>query len=384
MPKIKKGNIAYKQALDKLKRDLSNVLRDKSISQMITKVISTMDSINKVMDALKKETSAGGDWKQKMAQSMLKQGIRKIAINTAENLLKTAEIPKIVIQVNILVKNNLNKIDQDLKGKEDMVHELSKQEEEQIDDELDKFCTMMSGRISSDIVAFINGIANGVFQLGLSAATTAITDKVEEKLSTRFARKNEIKKRDEECRQIKKDLEKKKAAKSEEEKKVEKKIEKDVVSPKGTPDSGGDDETDMNLGHAQMLANKEGRRIKIRDLTTGEIIILEPEGTMGKIMAAFKDEGVADFVQNQDGGGHFKTGVGSEKFIQKDGDRNCLLISIDESLGREVTDESIKQKRRSIDRNTSENESKYEESLKKMAEQGHSHVEGGARKGINT
>lgn len=342
-------------------------------------VIAALDGLQKAAEA--SSSAASGNFK--IAQSMVNQAIRSAAITNVLNGLKAAELINICSKINELMNNNLLKIDQELeKNKLDNneSEELTDQQLDQVDKEIDSFCLMMSNHISSQIVGFINGIANGLFRSAMSAASSAINNQIEETLTKKFERKNEIKRRDDECRQIKKDRDAKKKSTDEqkEKKKKEKKIEKGVVNPKGSSNAN-DESTDMNLGDAQMEANKSGRSVKVRDLTTGEIITIEPEGIFGKITAMFKDDIVVDYDENAEGGGHFKTGVGEEKFIQKDGGRDCFLIAADESLGREVTEESVQQRRKSLDDYTNKNKDKYESALNKAEKEGHSHIEGGGQ-----
>jgi hypothetical protein len=85
-----------------------------------------------------------------------------------------------------------------------------------------------------------------------------------------------------------------------------------------------------------MEVNKEGRNLYILDTTTGQNIKLKPEGILGKVRAVFKKSARIKFMKNSKGGGHYANLKGQEVYVQNAGENNCLLIAIDESLGKKV------------------------------------------------
>lgn len=390
-----KGNMAYKEALAEMKKSMSTILADDEIKGALNKIQKFQSIVKSIKDAMKKQ-QAPGDWKKQLAKAAADQGMQFL-ITQGINLLKTAEIPLIMHQVNNATKKNMEEIEKKLTSEGDCSQELTKEQENQIDEELNRFCEQISGRISSDICEFISGIANGALRIGFSLAKIAINDKIDQKLTRKFEKKNERIARDKGFqRERVKDRNKattttkQTAAQKAEQQKVNEKIENEEFNPKKSIDDNmqeketaktkkyesevKDRSREMNLADAQLQANKDGRKIEVRDFLTGKIITLEPESLWGKCKAMFKETAVIDFGLNRAGGGHYVTGSGVQQ--KPSSDNNCMLAGYYASL--DENNESIQQRRNSLANYIEKHPDEYVALRKEFAQRGFSHVQGGA------
>ncbi|CAF0863380.1 unnamed protein product [Brachionus calyciflorus] len=388
--RIKKGNIAYRKALHELRSSLSDILKDQTIEKCITSLHTFATSVQKIKESFKKQKPSSGNWKDILVDSGT-----EILINTAVNGLKTAEIPKVLHGVNLIFEKKIDTINNSLIDEIDQTHELTEEEKNEIDGELNELCKSIGDRISNDLVKFITGISNGVLNAGASIANDKLWSKIDEKLTEKFENKNakieERNIRDRNCREIQKKFHEKNEAEKDDNKIVEKQIEDKIFNPKQKSNENIEDNKrieqfkkeafdrtrEENLADVQLKSNKSSRSITIRDLTTGEIIKVEPENLWSKFKSKFKEIAVIDFDLNRNGRGHFVTGRGSESFIEQHGGNNCFLISYEESLGRKVDENSIKQKRNSLSKYILNHSDRYFNIRKN---QNFIHIEGGARK----
>ena len=380
-----KGNIAYKEALNEFKTAIVSVLKNKEISEKITELNKLVHHCVAIKNAFKEQKATeGGNWKQRLAKQAVNQGI-KFAIDTAINGLKTAEIPKVMVAVNNAVENTISAFDRKLQ-KEETIQNSTKEEEKQIEQELDNLIMQVSNRITNDIVGFISGAATGALKMGVSVGTMAVTEKIEIALDKKFERKNEITRRNAECRETQKTRIINKGSNNEKGVQQSEHIENGVVSPKCTLEESAnehnnldkyqtetkDKERKLNLADAQMQANKENRNIYVRDFETGEVIKIKPDNFGSKFAAFFRDDAAVDFKNS-----HFTAGVGQERYKETDGKQNCFLIAYHESLGKEVNNEFIMQRRHSLHNYERNNQEEYIEARKDMTASRHRHVVGG-------
>ena len=366
-----------------LKKNMRDILKDKAVSDAISLLQTLGNSLNTIYKSYKDaKPQVQGDWKTKLAACAIDQGIQ-LGINTVVNAAKLAEIPKIAIQINKLIKSNVESIGNKLESEPDLTHELTKDEENLIDLELNSFCDEATNRITSEIIGFLSGIVNGVFRLGLSLGTMAINEKIDSALQRKFERSNEKLERDTELLKTRNSVQKK-----ESQEKANKKIENGEMNPKKSSKENinenesyekevKDKTREQNLADAQLKSNKDGRSIEVRDHTTGELIKIEPDSTWGKIKAAFKETAVVDFVKNEDGQGHFVTGYGQENFKETSGGNNCFLVAYEESFGNTVDQDKIQARRNSLNEYVEKNSEKYDAAKQKYKNEGLNHVKGG-------
>ncbi len=163
-------------------------------------------------------------------------------------------------------------------------------------------------------------------------------------------------------------------------------LQNNIKDPRSNPIKA-DDETKTHRkpcpSDLQALSDMKWRNIKVTNIETTEQTVHRPSSWFPRMVAYLRTDAEINHIPSSDGnGGHFFAHDG-EKYQQKIGENNCLLIAFHESLGETVTHEFIKEERNKFDAYYADNHEYYENLNRYSILNCNEPIYGGAR-GIKT
>ncbi|CAF1312704.1 unnamed protein product [Adineta steineri] len=250
----------------------------------------------------------------------------------------------------------------------------------------EKLINMIKGYITSRLLRELDRVLRQIISKTLTAIGTAIAMGVKAMVDSAYNNNNQIdqlrKSNENRDSQVSVEAPSPKAE-SEKEKQDEEKrndLQNNVKNPKDFSEEIENKDRPLGRADIKMLANSESRNIVVYNVDTGEKEVIRPAG-LRKIPAFFKQTAEINYKPGEDGSiGHFYTARGTETYKQTNGGNDCLLIAYNESLGRKVNENVIRQERENLYQYTHRHSQQYAEYRQETSRSGYPEMIGGREK----